>query len=125
MQSELCVFVMVQNQSVIVQIQPDLVQIHTCFYALCFDSFCLWSERGRSVHTFTVPLKSNTLYRLGTKCAFFDCSKGSECALCAQSVKGINTFYKLKKQLRGGRMRILSSVCKRYNTCNRISKTHL
>ena len=31
----------------------------------------------------------NTPYRLGTYCAFCDGSKGTECALCAQSVKGI------------------------------------
>ena len=33
---------------------------------------------------------TNTPYKLGTACAFFDCSKGTECALCAQSVKGIS-----------------------------------
>ena len=35
-----------------------------------------------------------TPYRMGTECAFFDCSKGTECALCAQSVKGIGPFTK-------------------------------
>ena len=34
-------------------------------------------------------VKCNTPYRLDTEWAFFDCSKGTECALCAQSVKGI------------------------------------
>ena len=31
---------------------------------------------------------TNTLYGLGTKCTFFDCSKTTECALCAQFVNG-------------------------------------
>ena len=34
--------------------------------------------------------ESYTPYRLGTECTFFDCSKGTECALCAQSVKGMS-----------------------------------
>ena len=30
--------------------------------------------------------------RLGKECAFFDCSKGTECALCAQSVECIRNM---------------------------------
>ena len=36
---------------------------------------------------------ANTPYRLSTQCAIFDCSKGTECALCAQSAKGISDQY--------------------------------
>ena len=39
--------------------------------------------------------------RLGTECAFYDCSKKTECALCAQSVNGIM----LCKQISTARLR--------------------
>ena len=32
-------------------------------------------------------VKTYTPNRLGTECTLFDCSKGTECALCAQSVR--------------------------------------
>ena len=41
--------------------------------------------------TFLGALSYNTPDTLGTECAFFDCSKGTECALCAQSVKDIRS----------------------------------
>ena len=34
-----------------------------------------------------------------TECTFFDCSKGTECALCAQSVKGISVYLYSKETM--------------------------
>ena len=58
-----------------------------------------WGDQGSLLpHPHAHFLKKNTIfehisytpYRLGTQCTLFDCSKGAECALYAQSVKGIN-----------------------------------
>ena len=61
--------------------------------------FCLVYLLCYTITLSVVYSSSNTPDRLGTECAFFYCSKGTEFVLCAQSVYRVLTLRRWEKTL--------------------------